>query len=348
MGIYRDPYELFGRYSYEMWRACRLVADTGIHWLGWDIEQARRCFTENSALAAAQHPDGAGALHLLARPGAGVQDRRAALPPAAPRGRAGARRALQHPRVPRHVAARRAAAARRRRGARARLDQEESTINALLTVINWPCRSGLNRVRSPTDEQSEKDLEVESRTLDLRAGVARLHRGGGRGCARGSRRVRARRGAHRQGRRGERGCGRRRRPFGAAPAASGRAARSRARADRRPALRLAARRTSTSCAASISITARTSRPDRRRADEHAHARPRPGLSRRQRPDPGSHRPHRLPQGHLSRRHRRLFDGRLVVHDDDPRREAVSRRSKPATTAGSAPRPARRWTSGKAS
>jgi uncharacterized protein (DUF885 family) len=51
MGIYRDPYEQFGRYSYEMWRACRLVADTGIHWLGWDIEQARRCFTENSALA---------------------------------------------------------------------------------------------------------------------------------------------------------------------------------------------------------------------------------------------------------------------------------------------------------
>jgi len=52
MGIYRDPYELFGRYSYEMWRACRLVADTGIHWLGWDIEKARRCFTDNSALSA--------------------------------------------------------------------------------------------------------------------------------------------------------------------------------------------------------------------------------------------------------------------------------------------------------
>jgi uncharacterized protein (DUF885 family) len=51
MGIYRDAYERFGRYSYEMWRACRLVADTGIHWKGWDIEQARRCFTENSALS---------------------------------------------------------------------------------------------------------------------------------------------------------------------------------------------------------------------------------------------------------------------------------------------------------
>ena len=51
MGIYRTPYERFGRYSYEMWRACRLVADTGIHWRGWDIERARQCFAENSALS---------------------------------------------------------------------------------------------------------------------------------------------------------------------------------------------------------------------------------------------------------------------------------------------------------
>lgn len=51
MGMYRTPYERFGRYSYEMWRACRLVADTGIHWMGWDIEQARQCFTEKTALS---------------------------------------------------------------------------------------------------------------------------------------------------------------------------------------------------------------------------------------------------------------------------------------------------------
>jgi len=51
MGFYRTPYERFGRLSYEMWRACRLVADTGIHWLGWNIEQARACFRDNSALS---------------------------------------------------------------------------------------------------------------------------------------------------------------------------------------------------------------------------------------------------------------------------------------------------------
>jgi uncharacterized protein (DUF885 family) len=51
MGMYRDAYERFGKLSMEMWRACRLVVDTGIHWKGWTLEQARTCFTENSALA---------------------------------------------------------------------------------------------------------------------------------------------------------------------------------------------------------------------------------------------------------------------------------------------------------
>jgi uncharacterized protein (DUF885 family) len=51
MGIYRDPYERFGRLSYEMWRACRLVADTGIHWKGWSGDQAKECFLKNSALS---------------------------------------------------------------------------------------------------------------------------------------------------------------------------------------------------------------------------------------------------------------------------------------------------------
>uniref|UniRef100_UPI0025FCFA9C DUF885 domain-containing protein n=1 Tax=Phenylobacterium sp. TaxID=1871053 RepID=UPI0025FCFA9C len=51
MGIYRDAYERFGMLSMEMWRACRLVADTGLHWKGWTLEQAKACFTDNTALA---------------------------------------------------------------------------------------------------------------------------------------------------------------------------------------------------------------------------------------------------------------------------------------------------------
>jgi len=51
MGIYRDPYERFGRLSLEMWRACRLVIDTGMHWMGWSRDQAAACLTDNSALA---------------------------------------------------------------------------------------------------------------------------------------------------------------------------------------------------------------------------------------------------------------------------------------------------------
>ncbi len=51
MGIYTTPYEKFGQLSYEMWRACRLVVDTGLHWKGWTREQAEACFLENSALA---------------------------------------------------------------------------------------------------------------------------------------------------------------------------------------------------------------------------------------------------------------------------------------------------------
>ncbi|PXW77765.1 uncharacterized protein (DUF885 family) [Blastomonas natatoria] len=51
MGVYRDGYEAFGSLSTEMWRACRMVVDTGIHVMGWDYATARLCFEENTALA---------------------------------------------------------------------------------------------------------------------------------------------------------------------------------------------------------------------------------------------------------------------------------------------------------
>lgn len=51
MDIYETPYEHFGRLSYEMWRACRLVIDTGIHAMAWSREQALDFLKSNTALS---------------------------------------------------------------------------------------------------------------------------------------------------------------------------------------------------------------------------------------------------------------------------------------------------------
>ncbi len=50
-GFYTDPYSNFGRLTYEMWRACRLVVDTGVHAKGWSREQVRDFLASNTALA---------------------------------------------------------------------------------------------------------------------------------------------------------------------------------------------------------------------------------------------------------------------------------------------------------
>jgi uncharacterized protein (DUF885 family) len=51
MGIYRTPYERFGQQSYEMWRAARLVIDTGIHRYGWSRKQAIDYLARHTALS---------------------------------------------------------------------------------------------------------------------------------------------------------------------------------------------------------------------------------------------------------------------------------------------------------
>lgn len=51
MGIYETPYEDFGRLTYEMWRACRLVIDTGVHKYGWTRQQAIDFLASNAALS---------------------------------------------------------------------------------------------------------------------------------------------------------------------------------------------------------------------------------------------------------------------------------------------------------
>ncbi|HBK46714.1 MAG TPA: DUF885 domain-containing protein [Xanthomonadaceae bacterium] len=51
MGMYETPYERFGYLTYQMWRACRLVIDTGIHHEGWSREQAIAYLRDNTALS---------------------------------------------------------------------------------------------------------------------------------------------------------------------------------------------------------------------------------------------------------------------------------------------------------
>ncbi|HEV2492713.1 MAG TPA: DUF885 domain-containing protein [Terriglobia bacterium] len=49
MGVYDDPYSRFGQLTYDMWRAVRLVVDTGIHAMHWDRQRAINYFMENAA-----------------------------------------------------------------------------------------------------------------------------------------------------------------------------------------------------------------------------------------------------------------------------------------------------------
>lgn len=51
MGIYETPYERFGMLDYQIWRAARLVVDTGIHWLGWSRERAIAFLSDHTTLS---------------------------------------------------------------------------------------------------------------------------------------------------------------------------------------------------------------------------------------------------------------------------------------------------------
>ena len=119
-GFYKDPYSDFGRLTYEMWRACRLVVDTGIHAKGWTRAEALEYLETHTALSL--HEVRTEIDRYISWPGQALCYKMGELKIRELRGRggAGARAAVRRARVPRRRA-------RQRRGAADRCSRTRST-----------------------------------------------------------------------------------------------------------------------------------------------------------------------------------------------------------------------------
>ena len=107
VGFYEDPYNNFGRLTYEMWRACRLVVDTGMHALGWTRQATLDYLArEHRPLHPRDHHRDR-PLHRLAGAGPRLQDGGTQAPRDARPRRGRAWRRLRRPRLPRRGAAER-------------------------------------------------------------------------------------------------------------------------------------------------------------------------------------------------------------------------------------------------
>jgi hypothetical protein len=77
LGVYTDPYQYFGSLNAELWRAIRLVVDTGIHAKGWSRQAVLDYMYANSAVKPARAVSEAERFMAISRPGARLQDRSA-------------------------------------------------------------------------------------------------------------------------------------------------------------------------------------------------------------------------------------------------------------------------------
>ena len=103
LGLYEEPLSLVGRYTFELFRACRLVVDTGLHAREWPRQRAIRYLVEECGAIGRRGDCRGTALHGLAGPGARLQDRRADHTRPARRRREAPGAALRRARVPRRL-----------------------------------------------------------------------------------------------------------------------------------------------------------------------------------------------------------------------------------------------------
>ena len=162
LGLYKDDFSKFGQLNYDMWRAVRLVVDTGMHAVQVDARPGHLLLQAEHRQERSRHRERSRPLHFLAGPGAGVQDRSAQDPGAARRGREGVGRALRHPRLPRQAPGQRRLAAVGARNGNARLDRGAE--RAPVIVDRTPHHSilGFSRSSSASMALSSCSLRVSA------------------------------------------------------------------------------------------------------------------------------------------------------------------------------------------
>ena len=165
MGMYETPYDRFGMLNYQIWRAARLVVDTGIHAQGWSRDQALALSARLHRTPRARNRDRSRPLYRLARAGALLLSGRECDSREPRQGGEGAGGALQRARLP-------------RRGARARLGAA------------CPCSPRASIDSSPTAAAARTRISNRPPTCPSRR-ARRTESASPRGACSGTRRCRA-------------------------------------------------------------------------------------------------------------------------------------------------------------